>query len=257
MAESRKSMTLLATEEFFQLPGNQLIELISSEELQVPSEDQVFKAVVEWVRFDYRLDNNYFHRFGVGVAVFYNLLYAVGGNDGLFLKSVLRFDPATEVWSSNIAPMSYGRYGHGVATLDGFIYAVGGQDYDPRVGKWEHIRPMTTCRGYLGSAAFDGHLYAAGGPWLSSAEKYDPRANRWTAVADMNEKRFARHSQVALAVVNGRLYAVGGDNGSTDLDTVEVFDPEANQWIIHSRMNKRLVALWWNLFVFLFGLQLF
>ncbi|PIO69894.1 hypothetical protein TELCIR_08276 [Teladorsagia circumcincta] len=34
---------------------------------------------------------------------------------------------------------------------------------DPRVGKWEQIRPMTTCRQFLGSAVFDGHLYAAGG----------------------------------------------------------------------------------------------
>ncbi|KAK6020885.1 kelch repeat protein, partial [Ostertagia ostertagi] len=80
--------------------------------------------------------------------------------------------------------------------------------------------------------------------YLSSVEKYDPRTNEWTAVADMNEERWG----VALAVVNGRLYAVGGDNGSTDLDTVEVFDPEANQWIIHSRMNERRRMVVWVFF---------
>ncbi|KAK6011382.1 BTB And Kelch, partial [Ostertagia ostertagi] len=43
---------VIGTDEFYNLPGKQLVKLISSEELQVPSEDQVFKAVVEWVRFD-------------------------------------------------------------------------------------------------------------------------------------------------------------------------------------------------------------
>ncbi|KAK6009822.1 hypothetical protein OSTOST_25220 [Ostertagia ostertagi] len=43
-----------------------------------------------------------------------------------YLKSSERFDPATEAWSSDVAPMSHARFGHGVATLDGFIYAVGG-----------------------------------------------------------------------------------------------------------------------------------
>ncbi|PIO54624.1 BTB And Kelch, partial [Teladorsagia circumcincta] len=43
---------VIRTDEFYQLPGNQLVELISSEELQVPSEERVFEAVVKWVRFD-------------------------------------------------------------------------------------------------------------------------------------------------------------------------------------------------------------
>ncbi|KAK6013647.1 BTB And Kelch [Ostertagia ostertagi] len=36
---------VIGTDEFHQLPFNQLEELISSEELQVTSEDQVYKAV--------------------------------------------------------------------------------------------------------------------------------------------------------------------------------------------------------------------
>ncbi|KAK6017825.1 kelch repeat protein [Ostertagia ostertagi] len=93
--------------------------------------------------------------------------------------------------------------------------------FDPRVGKWEHIRPMTTSRSFLGSAVFDGHLYAAGGPDLSSAEKYNPRTNEWIAVADMNEKR----TDVALAVVNKTLYAVGGRNGPFDWTPLKFLIP--------------------------------
>ncbi|KAK6019337.1 BTB/POZ domain protein [Ostertagia ostertagi] len=43
---------VIGTDEFYRLPGNQLVELISSEELQVPSQEKVFEAVVDWVRFD-------------------------------------------------------------------------------------------------------------------------------------------------------------------------------------------------------------
>ncbi|KAK6021396.1 kelch repeat protein, partial [Ostertagia ostertagi] len=90
----------------------------------------------------------------VRVAVCNNLLYAFGGGDRNTFESTERFDPATEAWSSDVAPMSHARIGHGLATLDGFIYAVGG-------------------------------LSDAGA--LNIVERYDPRRNQWTSVASMGE----------------------------------------------------------------------
>ncbi|KAK6036495.1 kelch repeat protein [Cooperia oncophora] len=92
---------------------------------------------------------------------------------------------------------------------------------------------------YLGSAVLDGHLYAAGGEDVSSnkldlVEEYNSLADEWTEVAAMNEKR----SIVKLAVANQRLYAVGG-HGTSDQDSVEVFDPETNKWAIHSYLNNK------------------
>ncbi|KAK6026388.1 BTB And Kelch [Ostertagia ostertagi] len=51
-SRSEWTVDVIGTDEFYRLPGNQLVELISSEELQVPSQEQVFEAVVDWVRFD-------------------------------------------------------------------------------------------------------------------------------------------------------------------------------------------------------------
>lgn len=45
--------------------------------------------------------------------------------------------------------------------------------------------------------------------------------------------------QVGLAVVNGQLYAVGGFDGTAYLKTIEVYDPEQNQWKLCGCMNYR------------------
>ena len=45
--------------------------------------------------------------------------------------------------------------------------------------------------------------------------RYDPQINRWTKVPSMNTRRLG----VGVAVVNGFLYAVGGSDGTTPLNT--------------------------------------
>ncbi len=41
----------MESEEFMLLPSNQLIDIISSDELNVRSEEQVFNAVMAWVKY--------------------------------------------------------------------------------------------------------------------------------------------------------------------------------------------------------------
>lgn len=42
----------MESEEFLLLPVNQLIDIISSDELNVRSEEQVFNAVMSWVKYN-------------------------------------------------------------------------------------------------------------------------------------------------------------------------------------------------------------
>ena len=50
---------------------------------------------------------------------------------------------------------------------------------------------------------------------------------------------------MGITAVNGRLYAVGGFDGKTFLDTIEVYDVETNQWseyashLLRSRPRSR------------------
>lgn len=42
----------MESEEFMLLPVNQLVDIISSDELNVGSEEQVFNAVMSWVKYN-------------------------------------------------------------------------------------------------------------------------------------------------------------------------------------------------------------
>lgn len=64
-------------------------------------------------------------------------------------------------------------------------------------------------------------LFAVGG-WCSgdainSVERYEPRKNEWRLVAPMNKRRCG----VGVAVLNDLLYAVGGHDGQSYLNSVE------------------------------------
>ena len=75
-------------------------------------------------------------------------------------------------------------------------------------------------------------MYAVGGyagtilRWVGTVEAYDPATNAWTTRATMPTAR----SHVALAAVNGKLLAIGGENFSRALDFLESFDAAANTW---------------------------
>lgn len=47
--------------------------------------------------------------------------------------------------------------------------------------------------------------------------RYDPKENKWNKVASMMTRRLG----VAVAVLNGYLYAIGGSDGQCPLNTVE------------------------------------
>ncbi|KFQ27773.1 Kelch-like 20, partial [Mesitornis unicolor] len=64
-------------------------------------------------------------------------------------------------------------------------------------------------------------LFAVGG-WcsgdaISSVERYDPQTNEWRMVASMSKRRCG----VGVSVLDDLLYAVGGHDGSSYLNSVE------------------------------------
>lgn len=81
----------------------------------------------------------------------------------------------------------------------------------------------------VGCADLNGSLLVCGGydrvECLKSVDRYLPESNTWQAMSPMKEAR----GRFGIAVVRGKVYAIGGSNGTNELDTVEVLDPD-NKW---------------------------
>ena len=204
-----------------------------------------------------------------GVAVAPNgKLYAIGGVSGGSGSALQEYDPATNTWATK-PPMPTARGGLGLAAApNGKLYAVGGsnagllgtvEEYDPATNTWTNCgqpapgnacASMPTARSELGlAAAPNGKLYAvggdAGGP-VNVVQEYDPAANTWTncgqpAPGNACAPMLAPRSRLGVAAApNGKLYAVGGDGGSTQVDE---YDPATNTWTSKAPLSTARIAL--------------
>lgn len=178
-------------------------------------------------------------RNGVGVVALGDLLYAIGGFDGVApLKTVEQYSPQANKWTP-VPDMNSSRFGLGACTCNGLIYAIGGSDgsnlstaecYDPTKRLWTPIAPMHTSRKFPGAVTLGGVIYVIGGSDGSSrhnsVEKYLPSLNQWTTVTPLLTAR----SAMGAAVLDGYIYVAGGHDGNSSISSVERYDPLLNTW---------------------------
>jgi N-acetylneuraminic acid mutarotase len=184
-------------------------------------------------------------RFEANAVALDGKIYVSGGITARHsLKSFVRFDPVTNAWDE-LAPMPDFRNHHGMAVLDGKIYVTGGNYgelsfdgqaktfwvYTPEVDQWEALADMPIGRSSHGMAELNGKLYVAGGmlPRAGDATElwaFDPESNTWDAsLAHLPTQR----DHVIVTSYDGKLYVIGG-RYSTNLPTVEIYDPVTDTW---------------------------
>ena len=179
-------------------------------------------------------------------------LYSIGGYDGSKrLSSIDIFKPEGETWSEG--PSMFTAKSDFGAVWDGkkSIYLIGGytaesQDMaaveilDTHTKTWRKGPKLQQKRSYVQAAINENAIYAVGGAVgntrLASVEKLEllnkgdekhhAHASSWVYVASLNVAR----SRPGVAALNGKLYAVGGYNGSEHLSSVECYDPSLDQW---------------------------
>lgn len=170
-------------------------------------------------------------------------IYVVGGESpdyDFYSNRTQIYDPSTDSWTDGTA-MPTGRSMLGVVKgPDGLIYAMGGYNttalsvveaYDPSTDTWTEKTPMPSPRLEFGlTLGPDGRIYVIGGgtsysnneaPFFSTVEIYDPTADTWIIPSWSESKMPTARKELGAALGNnGRIYAVGGTNG-TYLNTNE------------------------------------
>ena len=89
-------------------------------------------------------------------------------------------------------------------------------------------------------ASLQGRLYAVGGHCgfseIEHVECFDPMANKWCDVSNMNKSRMNH----AVVTFSDRIYVIGGSNSVGVLDSIEKYNPDLNLWlIIRNTMDPR------------------
>lgn len=110
--------------------------------------------------------------------------------------------------------------------------------YNPAVNQWADAGTMGSARAcHSATLLMSGKVLVAGGiqnvqlggPYLASAELFNPTGNAWSAAGALTLPR-ACHTATLLS--SGKVLAVGGTfNGSVlEPDISELYDPAANAW---------------------------
>ncbi|KAL0848783.1 hypothetical protein ABMA28_013214 [Loxostege sticticalis] len=254
---------VMESEEFLLLPAAQLIDIVSSDELNVRSEEQTFQAVMSWVK--YNVAERRQHLAQVLQHVRLPLLspkFLVGtvSSELLIRSDDACRDLLDEAKNYLLLPqerplMQGPRTRPRKPTRRGeVLFAVGGwcsgdaiasvERFDPQTAEWKMVAPMSKRRCGVGVAVLHDLLYAVGGhdgqSYLNSIERYDPQTNQWCgAVAPTSSCR----TSVGVAVLEGALYAVGGQDGVQCLNHVERYDPKENRWSKVAAMTTRRLGV--------------
>ncbi|XP_042225311.1 kelch-like protein diablo isoform X1 [Homarus americanus] len=254
---------VMESEEFMELPVNQLMDIISSDELNVRSEEQVFSAVMAWVKYNVTERRPYLAQVLEHVRLpLLSPKFLVGtvGSDLLIKSDEACRDLVDEAKNYLLLPQERPlmqgprtRPRKPIKTGE-VLFAVGGwcsgdaiasvERFEPTTCEWRMVAPMSKRRCGVGVAVLSDLLYAVGGhdgqSYLNSVERYDPQTNQWLCeVAPTSTCR----TSVGVAVLDGYLYAVGGQDGVSCLNVVERYDPQSNRWTKVASMNTRRLGV--------------
>lgn len=187
-------------------------------------------------------------RRGLKASVVNNRLYAIGGYNGQFLKSIELLDITNPTpigqWVIEPEQAKMDRYIHAAATMDNRLFLLGGHvekdgpmsygdvesasiSTDGKLAPWQIAESRLLTPRFIASAfALENHLYLLGGHdgvrRLATVEMTTVSAKgklrAWSPLKSLNHKR----SATAAAITSNRVYIAGGMDDRGVLRSVEM-----------------------------------
>jgi N-acetylneuraminic acid mutarotase len=162
-----------------------------------------------------------------------------GSSDNIAEASNKVFQFRDGKWSE-LPSLQHGRVAPAAAVVNDKIVVVGGQDDKKLVpstevfdgSSWKQAADMPTSREHLAAVSDGTYVYAVGGRALSADEnsaafeRFDPEAGTWEKLPDMPTPR----GSYGAAFIDGRIVAVGGEEPTRVLSTVEMYDISTGKW---------------------------
>ncbi|XP_078489399.1 uncharacterized protein LOC144746229 [Ciona intestinalis] len=191
-------------------------------------------------------------RYLASAAVCRGKLFVTGGWDKMkiCLSSIDVYDEVSDAWSKT-GDMETPREGHTTVSAMGKLYSIGGYNgverlqsvecYDPSSCRSTALKPMPESRSHHASAYLNGKIYVPGGlnenlDWVGAVYSYDILLDLWSEnILRMKMER----TSLGVAVVQNRIYAVGGKSYSDSTTTIEALDPEKDsEWKVVCKLDQ-------------------
>lgn len=237
-------------DELYDLPKDQIIKFLSSENLVVDSESQVFQTAIRWITQDITDRRRY---------VFVMLKYV-----RLSLLPLSCIEKAITECTDNSLKVALKSVHNDLLMKKGclvplnvsprlrakkYIYVIGGakreltlhkgdcnyscvERFDTFKKEWSRGQDLKINRIVPGVTTLNGKIYVIGGEQESNSlvcgECYDPLNNQWSFISNMIVPR----CEFGLCSLNGYLYAMGGWVGDDIDGTIERYDSNLDKWML-------------------------
>lgn len=190
------------TDDFKQLRLDEVVSLIKSDELCIDKEDSVFRAVIQWTYCDVEKRKDYLYELLTNVRLSF---CSVDFMKSVFDCELIKDNRNLETYIKTILDRTCSKSSQTRTRLPrDILFCVGG---------W------------------------SGGSPIPNFETYDPFADRWITQKHLHDS--SPRAYHGMVVHEGKLYLIGGFNGSNFYNTVRVFDLVSRKWYEAAPMHHQ------------------